>query len=306
MSKIETSTTDTTLPFSTFDVELPDEILFYIFDLAVSMSTLSVRASWLRISKAVHQLIIPLVYHTVDLDTERGNCVSWSNPTQTDRTNFLNTNPDSFLLVRRLKTYSFSRPPDFSIFPNVTHLALWGSHKLSAASNGVAVLRLPLEELVIYDTEDNDFLQQHLSPEVAAFWTLRKLVTFSFRGDHPQERWFSCPNLSNILDLWNIPSDLWKSSLSGVSTRPQLKCYILAPQSPKLFNWASTIKSIVPSDRRVVLLPHRLVHINFGDSAQTWDGQAILWRMVEDRIQANPNPKEPTVIDSLSELMGII
>ncbi|KAH8810551.1 hypothetical protein DL96DRAFT_1685578 [Flagelloscypha sp. PMI_526] len=297
MTGIETTAADTTCFSAITSTTLPDEILLCIFNFAVIKTKISVRASWLLISKSLYTLIVPPLYHTLLL--ARGERISgfWSD--EIDRTKLLRANPHSFSLVRRLKSHSYSQAFDFSIFTNVTHLSLWGAHRLVSlpTSVGLAVLSLPLEELMIRDTGDNHFLLRHLSSEFKVFLTLQRLVAFSINGDQPREGWLSCPNLTHIFAFCDNPREFYRSAIFEIWKRPGLKCYIIAPQTFQPSNWASTFKSKVPQDRRVVLLPQRLYHLSECTSQDCWDLQTRFWKTVEGRIQDNINLKDPTIIE---------
>ncbi|KAH8810457.1 hypothetical protein DL96DRAFT_1627242 [Flagelloscypha sp. PMI_526] len=288
---------------------LPLEILLEILERSIQSNPN--RGDMFRLlflSRAVHHWIIPHLYYNLDLEMDNVKPLRTSN--SIDRSVLLGSAlPSSFVFTRHLISRNTSRPFKFSIFPQLTHLSLWGHNRLGDVPSGQmqahAIVMLPLEELFVWETDDNNALLEQLSEDVTLWSTLRRFgcqIGFS-RPDRPDERWLRCPNLVEVLvlfmdDNWFIKT-VERDMAFPISSK--FRGLVIAPcvgnATHHLLTSHSTLGQRV-KDRRLIVLCEPPQHL-FVRPESFWENQSAMWNILLAKIELNHDVQKMTMVNNL-------
>ncbi|KAH8810408.1 hypothetical protein DL96DRAFT_1627093 [Flagelloscypha sp. PMI_526] len=294
-----TSSTNLNLVSSSLAEPLPLDIILAILNFALSSNPgYHAIAQLSLLSKAVYQWMLPHLYHTLDLGDRDVTCIK--------RSLLLNSaKASSFLFTRRIISHIIATPFNFSPFAQLTHLILWGPHRFDVEPDGLnsarEIVMLPLEELSVWESGENDALLHHLTANVTIWRTLQRFSTFlDGRIPRPDEGWLQCPNLTQVLVLCYVYGSFIHSSITDVILpSPRFQSYIIAPGVSWSMN-AAIMDELTPlmKDPRFVILCECPQHLRMS-SGSFWDDQSDMWAVVRNEKRKNLDAKEATVIDKI-------
>ncbi|KAH8810458.1 hypothetical protein DL96DRAFT_1716704 [Flagelloscypha sp. PMI_526] len=288
---------------------LPLEIVLEILERCVECSpNRGVMFRLLLLCRPVYDWVIPQLYHSLDLEMETVQPLSTSH--SIDRSVLLaSALPSSFIFTRRLISRNTVKPFSFSIFPQLTHLSLWGHNRLGEGTSGQtqahAIVMLPLEELFVWETDDNDAILQQLSEDVIIWSTLRRFgcQTRLRRPDRPDERWLKCPNLVEVLVLF-MDDGWFRNSASQDVAFPvssKFRALVIAPcvrNAPLFLDSHKTLGRRV-KDRRIVLLCEPPQHL-FVHPQSFWENHSAMRKILRGKVEQNNNIQKMTIVETLS------
>ncbi|KAH8834558.1 hypothetical protein DL96DRAFT_1580939 [Flagelloscypha sp. PMI_526] len=272
---------------------LPPEILLLILDVAFELPSPRPILGLLLLSKPICNFLLSGVYHTVNILPSE--VTRKSRPT--DETLLCSAPLSSRALVRRMECSHNLKHLSFKLFPNVTHLRIWGSGREDRWRPHCApVALLPLEELLMWSRENLNTLSYYISEDSPICHTLCKLTYHDGSLSLPGEKWLKCQRLTHILVF--TPTFYNLSDFLGTifPTFPKLECYLAAPIRDLNFSLnPESPEASFSGDRRVALVWEQFDISN----VLTWSSQSSMWRKVDQYITQNPNPKAVTLIDEL-------
>ncbi|KAH8810406.1 hypothetical protein DL96DRAFT_1821477 [Flagelloscypha sp. PMI_526] len=283
---------------------LPLDVIFIIFDFTLlSSQDYKTILQLLLLSRAVYQWMIPRLYHTLGF---RKYDVTSPGPYTIDRNVFFTCAPTSSLLfTRRIFSPDLDSPLSFSLFPQLTHLSLWGCNCLNLEPHGTkqaqAIMSLPLEELLVIDSRDNLVLLRILTEDVTIWRTLQRFSCFSHAGcNRPDEGWLQCPNLAQVLVLcvkveWFIDTQI-KGVVLPSSTK--LQSYLVSPiWGSSMLPPGDTLELPVKDSRITILRKSPRHYVERPGSF--WDNHSDMWTAAQHMIRKNLDVQETRVIRKL-------
>ncbi|KAH8799263.1 hypothetical protein DL96DRAFT_1824393 [Flagelloscypha sp. PMI_526] len=292
--------------------ELPDEILFEIFQHATSYPGCTLRL--LLLARRIHTGLLPELYHTLDTANDMLTAISDGVVAQHHLEN--SADPSSLSLIRRLKSHGgFGLDLPTNLYTHLSHLALWKSHGLTSLE-AREILSHSLQELIVRDERETITILKQLTdrkePLISSF-TMKKFVCIpdisGLFGPHSECLHFR--NLTHLLYFYN--DALFGNSHSAEVVRDFLGresfvCMVLAPP-PKYaqkFNWHQRIIEQF-LDSRVVILTYTNKHPLFTTEKAVfgrsfWNCWGGLWHHVEQAINENPDRKHATLVSSTGAL----
>ncbi|KAH8800111.1 hypothetical protein DL96DRAFT_1824094 [Flagelloscypha sp. PMI_526] len=197
---------------------------------------------------------------------------------------------------------------EFNTQDSVRRLALWGRHLFNVWPRDT-LLKLPLEELFLWDPSDVDALSVAIQESRSISRkplhnTLRKIGSRIFWGEEVIKAF---PQLTHILVL-KRPDERVTNIISLLLLKESMKCCIF-------YSWkgGQTKSSVLPNgrelaeglrDRRLVHMRLKLNHLDFRNADSNldfWGEHAEMWRKAEIAVAENINSKTVTVVGAFSE-----
>ncbi|KAH8810486.1 hypothetical protein DL96DRAFT_541865 [Flagelloscypha sp. PMI_526] len=288
---------------------LPFEIIFAILDFALqsSSSTRGGRLRFLLLSRPIYAWILPQLYFSLDLAVEN---------TTNDRSHFIDrtallatAQPSSLLFTRRLIVRVSVKPFTFSPFSQLSYLSLWGHNCLGKGTSGrreaQAIVMLPLEELFVWEEDDNKILLSELSALSTVWRTLQRFgcaAESSRAEDRPDTGWLKCSNLVQVLVLFVNINWFAQTAKRGITlpTSPTFRTLTISPYAligPLPIASQDTLGERV-KDRRMVVLRNRPQHL-FDYPQSFWVNHSAMWNTLLREVESNRKVNEMTVIEEL-------
>ncbi|KAH8832108.1 hypothetical protein DL96DRAFT_1589940 [Flagelloscypha sp. PMI_526] len=263
------------------DEKLPFEIILLILDLALqSHATPDVMFRFCLVSKAIHNWILPRLYHTLNLRT-------------TNHANRISTAPRSSLLfTRRLFFWVTTDGPDVSPFSNLSHLSLWTSNLPGLAG---PLIMLPLEEMLVFNQASMAIIAGLLTSEATLWKTIQRILCYGA----VDKNWFECPNLVQIF-VMHYSVNRYVQADVVLPSSSNFRTYVASPaysSNPRPAFSREDAEQCPVHDRRLILLGEIPRHLD-KPHGSFWENQAAMWEMMLRAVEENEIDKV-TVVDSL-------
>ncbi|KAH8810487.1 hypothetical protein DL96DRAFT_1627324 [Flagelloscypha sp. PMI_526] len=275
---------------------LPIELVFHILDYALKIHPApSSKLKFLLLSRPIYDWMLPRLYNTLDL--KPALLTPRPSPLPSDRTLLHSSTPRSSLLyTRRLISRLCAVPFPFAPFSNLSHLSLWGRHHLHNETHGPSqareIVMLPLEELVVWESTDNEALLKCLSDKSTIWKTLERLCCYTRAGVlAPHEGWMHCPNLAQVFVLCDALFTFIRNVGPTISLPSlEFRSFIISPLSRFRNNQISALQDalghIRRRDRRIMVLYHPPDHL-FSYPQSFWVNQGNVWMFALEQIEKN-------------------
>ncbi|KAH8810415.1 hypothetical protein DL96DRAFT_1821484 [Flagelloscypha sp. PMI_526] len=273
---------------------LPEELIFYIFEIILDIPQSSSSVDLLLVSKRVYHWALPQFYRDLKfLPDDDGRPHGG-----VQRTRLIeNAHPTSLTLVRDLQCGAARDSHSFSPFPSLKQLALWGPH-LWNVEQTYSLLDLSLEELLIWTRHDISVLRNTLQccqriSEKALHKSLRKM---SSPVCLEEEIFKAFPYLTHILfgSIVIFFDEKSTKNISMLLLRESIKCYIIFSRlvggvfarlsGSKLADGAKNCRVV-----QVKARPNHLNDYNKDPNLDFWGEQAEMWRRAEKAVAENTN-----------------
>ncbi|KAH8810387.1 hypothetical protein DL96DRAFT_539353 [Flagelloscypha sp. PMI_526] len=277
---------------------LPEELIFYVFEILLDSPQRSTSVHLLLISKRVYDWALPKFYRSLKISPEDAR--PWPGGAQRERL-IKHATRQSLHLVQNLQCGTARHCHYFSSFRNLKRLALWGRH-LFNARQAISLLHLSLEELFIWDRSDLGVFRGTIRyykgiSKWALYESLRKIGSRIFMGEEVIEAF---PYLTHILVGGTLekPDERATNLISLLLVRKSMKCCIFyswkigETNSPAHSNGHEL--AIGLRDSRLVHVQVQQNHLRIRDAdpnVDFWEEQAEMWRKAEKAVDENINSK---------------